>query len=919
MPPAGGKITPIDTATTQPTVFGRLVDAARYVITGVSPNNWFGPLDPLQPLAPPEVKGRQWDFPVGININYIPRGTEAVSFDDLRGLAYSLPLLRAVIETRKDQIASLDWIARPRDEKKGGKKTKAADDPASRRVAAFLRRPDQQHPFSAWLRMILEELLVTDAVTLYPRKTRGGGLWAVEQIDGATIKPLINQDGRRPMPPDPAYQQILKGVPAADFSSEELIYAPRNPRVHSLGYGFSPVEQVILTVNIALRRDVSTLEYYKSGSVPDAFGTLPKEYTVDQIKAFQDYFDALMVGDLARRRGLKFMPDTFKLIEARQPPLKDQYDEWLARIICYAFSVPISPFVNQVNRATGETLKLQATQEGLQPTKQWLKELLDLIIQQYLGEEDVEFAFNDQDENDPLQQAQTITTLVKGGVINRNEGRDQLGLEAIDGGDEFNIEVVGGLAPITVEEADTAPPPVDGEAPPAEAKPDAEVADGQPPQSGKKQGVGKAAAAPFRRLDSIAFPRAATRKAANTVNAAWTQAFARQAKSASASVTATLSKLGKAPSDEESEDERRRDDIDAVVADLDLALTAAESDDLRAALADVASDASRLGYAQVGLGDIGDDLFEQLNEAALAWAEDHAAELVSQIGDTTREAVRQAIVDGLDGNLSTAEIADAVAGLGVFGEARSLLIAETEIADANSKGALDGYKAARADGVAVLKEWLVDGNPCEACQKNADAGPIDLDDDFPSGDAAPTAHPRCECALAPVVAGESEKFVASWAMSKASPAAPGREALDALYEQTAQLVAAARIDRSYDVPYLSNRSKDGLTVYIDRRIPKTLKCGIAPAETLPWHELAEWSRQNAGDAYQVAHRQWADPIERRRVAELGGDWAAYSEEIAAYVREVDDEDVKSVPPDLDLRPYQDESDRKALSELARQK
>ena len=76
-----------------------------------------------------------------------------------------------------------------------------------------------------------------------------------------------------------------------------------------------------------------------------------------------------MSGNLARRRQTKFMPADFKLIEARQPPLKDQYDEWLARIICYAFSVPVSPFVNQVNRATGETMRLQATQEGLVPLK----------------------------------------------------------------------------------------------------------------------------------------------------------------------------------------------------------------------------------------------------------------------------------------------------------------------------------------------------------------------------------------------------------------------------------------------------------------------------------------------------------------------------------------------------------------------
>jgi hypothetical protein len=84
-----------------------------------------------------------------------------------------------------------------------------------------------------------------------------------------------------------------------------------------------------------------------------------------------------MSGNLARRRMTKFMPAHFKLIEARQPPLKDMYDEWLARLICKAFSVPASPFVSQVNRATGETLRMQATQEGLVPLKTWVKSALD--------------------------------------------------------------------------------------------------------------------------------------------------------------------------------------------------------------------------------------------------------------------------------------------------------------------------------------------------------------------------------------------------------------------------------------------------------------------------------------------------------------------------------------------------------------
>ena len=190
----------------------------------------------------------------------------------------------------------------------------------------------------------------------------------------------------------------------------------------------SPVEQIALTINIALRRDAATLDYYRVGSTPDAFATLPKEWTADQIRSFQDYFDALMSGNLARRRQTKFMPADFKLIEARQPPLKDQYDEWLARIICYAFSVPVSAFVSQVNRATGETLRQQATQEGLVPLKAWVKNALDHVICVCMNEPGLEFVWVGDDAIDPLEQAQTLQILVGAGIKTREEARADLGL-----------------------------------------------------------------------------------------------------------------------------------------------------------------------------------------------------------------------------------------------------------------------------------------------------------------------------------------------------------------------------------------------------------------------------------------------------------------------------------------------------------
>jgi hypothetical protein len=411
------------TRTITPNVFARLATATRYAINGAAPNGWFGPDRALTPMAPPDVKGRQFDYPVGSNVTFTPRGSSAISFRELRALADALPLLRAVIETRKDQIAGLDHAIRPRPNAtplpEQGARIQA--------VAAFLARPDRRHAFDAWLRMVLEDMLVIDAATIYPRLTRDGSLYSLDVIDGSTIKPLIADDGRAPEPPEPAYQQVLHGVPSADFAFDELMYLPRNVRVHRL-YGMSAVEQIALTINIALRRDTATLEYYRFGSTPDAFATLPRDWTMDQIRQFQDYFDALLSGNSERRRMLKFMPAEFTLQAAKQAPLKDLYDEWLARIICYAFSVPVSPFVSQVNRATGETLRMQAAQEGLVPLKAWIKTALDRVIQNYLRAPDLEFVWVGDDAVDPLEQAQTLNILVAAGIKTRDEARAELGL-----------------------------------------------------------------------------------------------------------------------------------------------------------------------------------------------------------------------------------------------------------------------------------------------------------------------------------------------------------------------------------------------------------------------------------------------------------------------------------------------------------
>jgi hypothetical protein len=155
-------------------------------------------------------------------------------------------------------------------------------------------------------------------------RDRGGQLKALMPLDGATIKPVIDPWGRVPQPYfdgdkliyPAAYQQILKGYPAIDYSVRDLTYRPRNPRVNRV-YGMSPVEQVVTTVNIALRRQLYLLDYFAEGNIPDNLIGVPETWTPDQIASYQKYWDAYFGGDRppqtsqirARRRREDLHPD----------------------------------------------------------------------------------------------------------------------------------------------------------------------------------------------------------------------------------------------------------------------------------------------------------------------------------------------------------------------------------------------------------------------------------------------------------------------------------------------------------------------------------------------------------------------------------------------------------------------------------
>ncbi len=278
----GARVSPVP-----PSLVARVGEAVRYVISGVAPTTWFGPMQPLKPLAPGGTGGRAFDYPVGYNLQYQPRYAEPVSFDDLQALADNCDLLRLVIETRKDQIEGQEWDVRPKKLPDGTHPRAGAYASEIAAAKVFFAFPDREHDLGGWTRLLAEEMFVTDAVSLFVRPDRAGRIYGFEPIDGSTIAPRIDANGRTPEPPDVAYQQILHGVPAADFSRDDLIYFPRNRRPGHV-YGYSPVEQVILTANTLIRREMHQLAFYTDGNLADGIFTAPQSWTMDQIRGWQD-------------------------------------------------------------------------------------------------------------------------------------------------------------------------------------------------------------------------------------------------------------------------------------------------------------------------------------------------------------------------------------------------------------------------------------------------------------------------------------------------------------------------------------------------------------------------------------------------------------------------------------------------------
>ena len=427
------------------------------------------PFPPAMPLIPslinrPREDGRadprKYEFPVAWNIQIVEQRN--IPFRLLREVADGADIVRKCIEVNKSIIAGMNWdivigedaITRTMAENSVGS-TEAArlvrEQLAAEitRAKDFWRSPDRMNgmSFQEWVSMALEEVLVIDALSIYPNRTLDDKtMHSLEILDGSTIKPLLNAHGSRPLPPHPAFQQILWGFPRGEFTAapdadgeftaDDLVYAPRNRRSFT-PYGLSPVERCLTLVDLYMKR----LHWFKTeftdGAIPDLAVMTDMEFGQNPqlLRAYEQIFNDDLAGNLEARRGARLFPKGFQPEVLAQSDAKysDTFDNFLIKSICGHFGVLPSQIGFTPDNGLGgkghqDGEAATADMVGVRPLLEWFEDLLNQLSYKFLNmPRDLKFTFTNEETEDDSLRATTRQMEFFSAQKTLNEIRSEMG------------------------------------------------------------------------------------------------------------------------------------------------------------------------------------------------------------------------------------------------------------------------------------------------------------------------------------------------------------------------------------------------------------------------------------------------------------------------------------------------------------
>ena len=423
-----------------------------------------------------------------------------VTFQTLRSLAERCPVIGAIITTRQNQVAN--FCKRPNQQGLPGCEVRLKDkdrkptksdkrrcnevldfflnmrDKSNKNDAMFRRGVDYpEGGFDRFVRAVVRDLLELDALAIERIKTQNGKLFTMWPVDAGTIFPVpiekhfIKPDDEHTKDHESgrektilehliAQKQELYGrdwesiryiqklsannkTHEAKYTAEELYYGFMNPRtsVLKVGYGFSPIEQMILVVTGLLFGMDYNNKAFTQGTLSPGIVMLSGNYSTEAIGEFKNVWSQQLQGVHNAFRvpvlvndddGGKGKMEYIKMKDSNRDMEFGEYQKFLTNVACSIYNIAPEEINFSTNGKSQTSLndrgpkdEIEAGQDkGLKPLLTFLSNMFtEEIVSRFY--DDLEFCFINLTKNDAKAEIDLAKAKIDAGVLTVNEYRAQ--------------------------------------------------------------------------------------------------------------------------------------------------------------------------------------------------------------------------------------------------------------------------------------------------------------------------------------------------------------------------------------------------------------------------------------------------------------------------------------------------------------
>lgn len=397
---------------------------------------------------------------------------QKISYESLRNMS-RIPIIRAIIETRKDQVSafcnyteddySTGFKIQKKTKKRVGEKDTLTDQERSNIefLAEFILNCGNSEDvwygdsFDSFLRKLTDDSLTLDQAVYEITSDRKGAPTQAIVTDAATYRladtynEKVTSDNKHLASRGylPAYVQIINGQVENYFYPWELCFGVRNPQtnIHKAGYGRSELEDLTQTVIALVNADQYNGNFFKVGSNPRGIIKYSGNVNSTTLQDLKENWNAQVAGVNNMHKTPVINADKVDWINTHQSNRDmeySSYQEFLIKITCAMYKIDPSEIGFNLSGNTESSPLFEGSNEArLKYSKdKGLKPLLKQIqfwINKYLitpKAPDYEFVFVGLDGGSEESELDTDIKQLNS-FLTLNELREKRGLSALESGD----------------------------------------------------------------------------------------------------------------------------------------------------------------------------------------------------------------------------------------------------------------------------------------------------------------------------------------------------------------------------------------------------------------------------------------------------------------------------------------------------